>query len=421
MNTLMHWTAVAALGATALALPFFHAPSTTAQDASASRSSDETRSDDARARALIEQLGSPDFDERDRAIQQLRDLGKPVLGALDAAASDSDDPEIRWNARRLARDIRDGVARPRSAAAPRSQGSRGGLRTPDLSELNDLQRELTAMRERIEKQMRAMQERMPVAPFDDLGGLTLQGGAAKGFTLQLGPDKVRVTTRTQNEDGSVREETYEADSMEQFREKYPEIASQYLRDGSPGSGLRLFRGAPGENSFQLDLDAPRTGRALRLRPTPQVPVEPNLLVEPRLAVPFAGGLDPADAERIGRLIGEENGELLGVGVELVPAAVAKFVGIDEGRGFVVTSVSEDSQAASMGLREGDLVVSIGGKAIGEEGPTIREALASVAPGEILRIEVIRGAEGRKVFEAKKRGPAAEKAEPAPEPAKRVKR
>src|SRR4030095_10773460 len=56
----------------------------------------------------IEQHGSPEFEERDAAIEHLRSLGKNALGVLDDAASKSEDPEIRWNARRLARDIRDG-------------------------------------------------------------------------------------------------------------------------------------------------------------------------------------------------------------------------------------------------------------------------------------------------------------------------
>src|SRR5262245_20836746 len=67
----------------------------------------QSRSDDDISK-LVEKLGSPNFEERDAALEKLRASGSSALPALDAAAGNSDDPEIRWNARRLAREIRDG-------------------------------------------------------------------------------------------------------------------------------------------------------------------------------------------------------------------------------------------------------------------------------------------------------------------------
>jgi hypothetical protein len=50
---------------------------------------------------LIQQLGSPEFSEREAASKRLEDIGAPALDALRKAARDSDDPEIRSRASRI--------------------------------------------------------------------------------------------------------------------------------------------------------------------------------------------------------------------------------------------------------------------------------------------------------------------------------
>src|SRR5688572_27040034 len=54
----------------------------------------------------IERLGSPNFEERDDAIRSLRAHGKPAVPALERAAEESEDAEVRWHARKLARELR---------------------------------------------------------------------------------------------------------------------------------------------------------------------------------------------------------------------------------------------------------------------------------------------------------------------------
>src|SRR5437762_7706495 len=44
---------------------------------------------------LIQQLGSPEYSEREAASNRLETIGAPALEALRKAARDSDDPEIR--------------------------------------------------------------------------------------------------------------------------------------------------------------------------------------------------------------------------------------------------------------------------------------------------------------------------------------
>jgi uncharacterized protein (TIGR03067 family) len=56
------------------------------------------------AERLIQQLGSPDFAQREAATQRLKVLGEPALDALRKAAS-SDDAEVRRRAKGLIEDI----------------------------------------------------------------------------------------------------------------------------------------------------------------------------------------------------------------------------------------------------------------------------------------------------------------------------
>jgi hypothetical protein len=59
---------------------------------------------------LVRQLGSDEFEEREAASNALNKIGKPALKALQQAAKDDDDAEIRSRAARLVVAIRDVLA-----------------------------------------------------------------------------------------------------------------------------------------------------------------------------------------------------------------------------------------------------------------------------------------------------------------------
>lgn len=350
----------------------------------------------------IEQLGSTDFEKRDAALDALRAKGKSALGALDEAATNSEDPEVRWNARRLARDIRDG----QTSAAPEPSRSKaddsvrrnsGGWRTPrtftippgsfpdvrietDLRQFEEQMRELrrnldqfkNQFKDQVKSQFRVGPGTIQIGP----GGSFFS--SSNGVSIEVSDDHVRVEVTKKQEDGSEERKTYEAGSMEEFREKYPDIADQYLDKQG------VF---PNFVMPDMKLDFPGftfPGGSMRI----------GIGNDP-------WNLAPAPTPALEHLIGPENGQRLGVSVGEVPDAVRKFLGIQGQAGAILESVEEDTQASDLGLKAGDLLLSINGKTIGE-GTTIREALASVPVGEKLRVEVIRGAEGRKQFEATKR-------------------
>src|SRR5262245_58080713 len=61
---------------------------------------------------LVKELGSDKFKEREAATNALVKVGKPALTALQKAAADSDDAEVRARAARLILAIRDALVRP---------------------------------------------------------------------------------------------------------------------------------------------------------------------------------------------------------------------------------------------------------------------------------------------------------------------
>jgi serine protease Do len=105
---------------------------------------------------------------------------------------------------------------------------------------------------------------------------------------------------------------------------------------------------------------------------------------------------PADAAlkaRIDKLASGESLERPRVGVGIAPARVARHlrraVGLPERDGLLVRDVEEDSPAAKADIREGDLLVSAGGKDLAS-ADDLYDALGAAA--DTLSLGVVRGAE-----------------------------
>jgi S1-C subfamily serine protease len=83
-------------------------------------------------------------------------------------------------------------------------------------------------------------------------------------------------------------------------------------------------------------------------------------------------------------------------VGLVPSRVARHlrraVGLADRDGLLVREVEDDSPAAKAGIAEGDLLVAVGGKAIGN-ADDLYDALAGEGS---LEITLVRGADERTV-------------------------
>lgn len=337
---------------------------------------------------LIEQLGAPRWKAREEAERKLVELGDQALEALERAAREHEDPEVRYRAERVVRRIRHGEAAPGRRGGLRRRGGLAPRPQRSLPEPDDLSRMFDSMFERLERefgldiprhrffadpffedlesQLRAMRERLR----------SLQGGgspwSAKGqgqaLQIRIGPDGVRLEVEERDASGKTEKKVYEAPDLESFRRKYPEVAERYL-DGSGGPVLRLRFGTGPWNG------GGSTGRGL-ITPAPKVPRVRRLG-------------SPAPAPR---------GPRLGVYVSDVPEPVRAFLDLPGDRGLRVEEVEPGSLAERLGIRAGDILLEVAGRPVGTPAD-VRAALEK----KVDRVEVLVNRKGSEIRLEAERG------------------
>lgn len=319
---------------------------------------------EAGAEELIERLGDPSYQSRRSAERGLREMGDPALEALQKAAEEHEDSEVRWRAGRLARQIESGDT---GELRERGEGRSPSIRwaRPGVGRLDDAFEDLFGqLEDRFEMDIPRhrffdddfFQDLQ--AQLDDLRiqtqGLQLQdfGSGSSGRSLQMrfGPDGVVVEVQEQNEDGEVETKTYEAEDIESFRETYPDIAKRFLA----GGGTRVFSWDNSQPNVRFGI--PGRGfmppGALRLRQSTAQPVEVS-------------------------------GPMLGVQVGQLSDDVRAFLGLDDGAGLLVDSVMPDTLAETLGIEARDILLEIDGAPV-RSPQDVREALG--AAGD--RVEVL---------------------------------
>ncbi len=109
---------------------------------------------------------------------------------------------------------------------------------------------------------------------------------------------------------------------------------------------------------------------------------------------------PADAslkDRIDALGRGESPTRRRLGVAVAPAHVARrlrrSVGLPDRDGILVRGVEDGSDAAKAGIREGDLIVEVAGKAIADPDALVEALAAATTP---FQVKVVRGLEERTV-------------------------
>lgn len=335
-------------------------------------------SESKKAEGWIRDLGSENFETRDAARKHLFEMGDKVIPLLDRAAT-ADDPEVRWNARKLVRDLE----RARVSRKDEPKRDDTGVEDEGTSRLR-----------------KDGSTGTPQDPkFDDFGPSTAQGRNAKrSQSMSVDADGHVTITVEEDVDGKLEKKTYEADSMDELREQHPELFSGMdIRIGSgkggfrfdvPGRGLpgfddkeieKLFEGIPG---FDRD---PFVGHSMdemrrrieeiekRFRNLPRV--QDRVFDVDRSTV----GVDPQPIP--------EN-ERLGVMIKPLHAEVAQFLGLDPGVGLIVDQVLDGSLAKQLGLKAKDVLVSINGRSI-TSPDVIRQALRETPVGGAVHVETLR--------------------------------
>jgi serine protease Do len=79
---------------------------------------------------------------------------------------------------------------------------------------------------------------------------------------------------------------------------------------------------------------------------------------------------------------------LGVTIQELTPALVKSLGLPDGRGALVAQVTDGSPAAAAGVKQGDIIVSVGGRPIARSAD-LPPVVANLAPGRTVPISVIR--------------------------------
>jgi serine protease Do len=86
---------------------------------------------------------------------------------------------------------------------------------------------------------------------------------------------------------------------------------------------------------------------------------------------------------------------LGVAIQPVTPDQAANLGLKEPKGVVVASVAPQGAAARAGLRAGDIIVGFQGEQV-TDGNTLRNRIASTAPGTAVKLSILRNREERQL-------------------------
>jgi hypothetical protein len=367
-------------------------------------------------RSLIEQLGHRDFEQREAAEKRLLELGKAARAQLERAAKDHEDAEVRWRAQRILRKLDRGETGERRLRR-RQPADRD--RDRDRVRVDEVDRVFEEVLRRLErdldidiKNVRRHLERARSEARDRARDLDIQSERqSRSMKMSITPDGVRVETEEADRDGKVSKKVYEAEDIEAFKSKYPEVAKRF---GIGGSGIRIFRGqVPDLEDFGLrrwswpqrdPLDKRirqqleehrrrhqelmgRLQRLHRLQPPVARPFEKEQQEKPQVEAPPAG-------------------ERLGIYASDAPADVAEFLGLEKGQGLQVEEVIKGSLAERLGIQKGDILFQIGDRKIFAV-EDVRKALRPIKAGASVHVQVNR--RGRVLaLEARKPAVAGEK-------------
>ncbi len=357
---------------------------------------------------LIEALGSDSYRARLDAERALREAGQEAVPLLKKAADTSDDAEVQWRARRVLRQIERGgaaglEARRRDAQQPDNDAGQPERRGPLV--LRRRGAEADPMRDQFESLFERLQQDfgidIPRARFfDDSFFRDLQEqmkagtSRSQGLSMQIGPDgAVRVEVQEKGEDGKTDTKVYEAPDMESFHEKHPGVLQKN------GLGMGLLPGGPLRGfAPRLEFDWGGGMPPLGTLPKgglgqPQVPGRDDLVVEPPPP--------PPAGKRLGIAIRNE-----------VPVELRDHLGLDEGVGLMVESVSDGSLAQALGLQKGDIVTHIGKHTIGSP-QDVQDALGPIAKGAAVEVQFVRKGERKTATADKAEATAPDEPKSAP--------
>ena len=326
---------------------------------------------------LIGMLGDENFEVREGAYNELKEIGEPARAGLKKAL-DSKDPEVRWRASRLL------FLLDEERVRKSRQSGRLSLHWPQDSEMEERDR-LRHFDDDVSRHLNDLFNELfheDFKPFffrfndDDIfdidelleefkrdtGKLSIQlGGSATHYMFQRqegdtsvsldmsiaadGSVEVRVTRK--DKEGKEETSTYTAESLDEFKKSYPEVVEEFQLDGFLVSIVVPDRP-----------DTLRRGLGLRLD-----------------RAPFGF------SKKIQR-------KSLGVYPEDMSAALRAHLDLGDDVGIVVAETVPNSFAKKIGILALDVIVSINGEEVGR-AEDIRRVMSQVEEDETVIVELFR--------------------------------
>ncbi len=295
--------------------------------------------DEARITKLIQELGADDYKVREAAEQELKRIGAPAVPALKKALEDKDAERVD-RARRILADVE--KAKPES----KKPAPAGGVR------------------------------------------LSVRSGSTK---FELYPDgKVELTVAEEDkETGKKAWKTYKADSMEQFREKHPDIAKQHdierfvPRVVEPGEFDKWWQ--DWRKRLDEDLLKNRSEWFKEWRWPVEDDFEKFFEEQKKMLEELRRRRFPGSEEEPKEKGG--GGREFGIKVEPVSEVLAAQLDLKDGEGVQVAEVKPGSVAEKAGLRKHDVVLKLNAKAITDKWQFRKDVRELV--GKAFELEIVR--------------------------------
>lgn len=310
--------------------------------------------DEQKIQKLVDQLGSTEFAEREAADAELRKIGPAAVPALKKALDDAD--------------------------AERAERARGILKA-------------------IERKPEAAKgERLVIVMKD----------ASRGVTFRQKADgSIEVTApETDEKTGKKVYKTWSADSIEDFKKKYPDVAKRIEIDQfEGGQSLQEFEKWWAEKKKKLE-ENPFDSEEMKKWFDEQRKKFggdddlQKMLEEQRQRLEEM----MKTLEELRRGFGQNeappkpapDGKIFGIRVAEISPTLRSQLDLKEGEGLQVEVVTAGTMAEKAGLKQHDLVVGLNGKPVTSDTWAFRKAIREAMSAESFELEIIRAGKRQKI-------------------------
>ena len=292
---------------------------------------DDPKVDVEQIKRLIKDLDADDIAVRDKATDELKKTGKPALSYLEESAK-SESPEVAWRSKIIINAIK--KAEQKNEPQPDAPVSRKIGPT--------------------------------IRQFGNNFSITLQGATpgTRSFSMsQDGSGKIAVNIIEYDKDGKQNTKTYEANSTEEFKQKYPEIAKEYGIGENPKTTIEI-------PDFDFDDIFKDLGRSWDKRLEDEVNRLKDMFNKKGNQSPKTSRPEAEDEDSLPPRSTTLTTTDLGFSME------------ETDKELLINNVELNGLGAQIGLKKGDVIVSVNGVVVDNLWQCRRQIKTALAKGRV---------------------------------------